>query len=126
MGLLASGQAWLQTVCESESQTITYRRSTTALTGIKANPDEPDQTSVDTFGPGATLALAKRDWVLAWSELSTLTPSEPQDGDQIDLVIGATTHRWTVRSNETGRTFQEQDNRRSRIAVHTVYDGPVT
>lgn len=130
MGLLAGGQSWLQTVFEAEGQSITYHRGATTLGPFAANPDESDETGLDTFGAGQSLQMATRAWAFAWAELQSLDPATPRDGDQIRLAVittaGTVTHQWTVRADAAGRYYQELDNRRMRIAANTAYDGPVS
>lgn len=124
MGLLSKAQSYLQTVMEAEGQSINYVRGSTVLP-FMATPDMPDDMGWQAFGDDATVVAEKLDWAFAWSQLVTLDPAEPRDGDVITKVFGGNTHQWVVRPDSNGKCFAELDTRRSRIAAHTVYSGVV-
>jgi len=122
MGLLSTGQTWLQTQMESESIPITYLRGITTLS-FGANPDGANEAGLN--ASGQIITYGERDWAFALAELATLTPALPQQGDKIRCVIGSTTHEWRVQPLSSGPLYDDLDTRKGRIAVHTIYAGTV-
>lgn len=122
MGLMATGQTWLQTQMEAESVSITYLRGATSLS-FGANPDAANEAGLN--ASGQIITFGERDWAFALAELATLTPPSPQTGDKIRWVIGTQTHEWRVQPLAAGPLFDDLDTRRGRIALHTIYGGTV-
>lgn len=122
MGLLSSGQSWLQTQMDAEGIPISYIRGAITLS-FNACPDGADEAGLN--GLGQIVTFGERDWCFPLSKLATLTPAKPAQGDKIRATIGSVVYEWIVQPKGAGPLFDDLDNRRSRIAVHTVFHGEV-
>lgn len=111
MGLLANAQSWLTDVMTAEGQAITITRGATTIS-LVAMPDEPHEVEVNP--EGMIVGLPGRMFAVARMDLATLVL--PQDGDTIQLGD----QEFLVLPMSGGRTFQQLDNRNSRIAINAI------
>lgn len=123
MGLFATGRTYMQTTMDAEAVDISYIRGATTL-AFAACPDGAAEAGLDS--QGQVITFGDLAWNFALSELASLSPALPARGDKIQRVIGADTHQWRALAVAEGPVFDWLDNGRSRISVHTVYDGIVS
>lgn len=121
MGLLAAGQAMLQRVMAAEGHSGTYTRGAVSR-DVSVMITGPEETVAE--AKGRVTQFGEEDLCLSVAELAGLFP--PLRGDLITLTIGTVDHRWRVSAGKEGRLFDWLDARRSRIAIHGVYDGVAT
>ena len=111
MGLLASGQAMLADVMTGEGQAITIKRDSSSLATVAA-PDDPMEVEVNQ--DGLVIVSSNRRFAMNVADYGMF--GLPVKGDTI--TIGALVY-LVCPSPSSSRCYEWQDNRHSRMSIHT-------
>ncbi len=121
--LLNAGAVWLAAQLKAgASQTVTYRRGTSSLSGLAATIGRSDSLLTGEFGGGQLRTHDKAFIITAADLVLDGETTTPKTGDTIDITEGGVTNRYRVAPAAKGEPEFSWDPDRIALRVQTKFD----